>query len=157
MRKISDILINEKLKLDKNTKIKNSLLSLNKGDEVYIIELNDYKYNKKIQICNVYSDGFIDFDESHYGFQFVRKNNDDVVGCIINKSLFNSNMTMVFDGNRIVISTNKEEIEKAVDDNIDSHIQPLQEQIDKLQNEIDKLQDKINNLLKEKENKYYQN
>lgn len=147
MRKISDILINEKLKINNNTKIKNSLKLLKEGDPIYYI---NYMLTKlpKINVGKIVKPLAKANFKNSYMFQYEPPNSDDIVGVLIDGEYLDKNPDIkVCEFCSVIFSSDKYELEKKLDEHIDELIKPLQEKIDKIQNEI-------NDLLKEKENKY---
>lgn len=165
MRKISDILINEKLKLNKNSKVSNSksFLELKQGDKLYYYftyveygaDDDDKFINNKIMsatITNVerYKDFFKkDFLYIEYINDFMNKSkHENHVNIPIEKltedtKIFYDNVYSAY-----TLSTDRELLENVINENIDKRIAPIQRI-------IDKLQDRINNILKLKEEKYY--
>lgn len=150
--------INEKLKLNKDTKVISKLLTdIREGDTVYFHHnywtsdtndrLNKYGiYNIKVQRT------IIDPDEQGDWLCIIGKSIDSSIAQrkkfwfkiddIQDKSI---SIDMIDNGT--TVSTNRSLLEKVVDDDIDKEIEPLQKK-------IDKLQDKINDLISKKELKY---
>jgi len=165
MKRISDTLINEKLKLDKNTKVfsSKSLLELKQGDKLYYyfthVEYgagDDDKFvNNKIMTATItkierYKDFFKnDFLHIEYVDDFMNKSNHDNFANIPIEKLTED--TKIFYDNvysAYTLSTDRELLENVINENVDKRIAPIQKI-------IDKLQDRINNILKLKEEKYY--
>ena len=152
--------INEKLKLNKNTKISSKpLIDVEEGDTIYFHntywsddtnnKLNKYSiYNIKVHrtiidhedvedwICIMGKSSNPNNSKSNIR-RFWFKVND-----IKDKSIAIEEMDKYE-----IVSTNRSLLEKAVDDNIDKEIEPLQKK-------IDEIQDKINDLISKKEFKY---
>lgn len=165
MKRISDTLINEKLKLDKNTKVFNSkpLLELKQGDKLYCyfthveygVGDDDKFVNNKIMTATItYVERYKDFlkkDFLHieYVDDFMNKSKHENHANIPIEKLTED--TKIFYDNiysAYTLSTDRELLENVINENVDKRIAPIQRI-------IDKLQDRINNILKLKEEKYY--
>lgn len=139
--------INERLILNKNSKIKTakSLKDLKEGDNIYFViyMLTDVP---KIEI-GIITQKLTLANDKYYFLQY-ENNKKEICGILINKEYIDKNPDISsYEMCGVLYCSDRELIEKAVDNHIDEKIKPLQ-------NEIEKLQEKINNLLKEKENKY---
>ena len=165
MKRISDTLINEKLKLDKNTKVFNSkpLLELKQGDKIYFYfthveywaDDDDKFINNKIMsatITNIerYKDWFKkDFLHIEYVNDFMNKSKqENHLNIPIEKLTKDTKIFYDKVYSAYTLSTDKELLENIINENVDKRIIPIQKT-------IDKLQDRINNILKLKEEKYY--
>ena len=154
---MKSFLVNEKLKINKNEKIIKPLSDVKEGDIIYFC--NTYWSDDTNNRLNKYSI----YNIKVHRIIIDHEDIEDWI-CIMGKS---SNPAIVqprrfwFKANDIkdksigieeldkyeIVSTNKSLLEKAIDDNINKEIEPLQKK-------IDELQEKINDLISKKELKY---
>ena len=147
--------INEKLKLNKDTKIASkSLIDVEEGDIIYFYRSDDT--NNKLNKYSIYNikvhRTIIDHEDVEDWICIMGKSSNPAivqprrfwfkVNDIKDKSIAIEEMDKYE-----IVSTNRSLLEKVVDDNIDKEIEPLQKK-------IDEIQDKINDLISKKELKY---
>ena len=150
MKRISDILINEKLKLNKDTKISDAkpLIQLKEGDIVYYSD-EVYNTNKIIKAkINLFELQVPKKAKKYYLLNGIRTVDGKEIETAIDGDL--DDITMIIKSKYYpfeIFSTDKKLLEKIIDDNIDKEIKPIQD-------EIDKLQEKIDALLEKKQQKY---
>lgn len=142
--------INEKLKLNKDSKISDAkpLIQLKEGDIIYYSD-EVYNTNKIIKAkINLFELQVPKKAKKYYLLNGIRTVDGKEIETAIDGDL--DDITMIIKSKYYpfeIFSTDKKLLEKIIDDNIDKEIKPIQD-------EIDKLQEKIDALLEKKQQKY---
>ena len=142
--------INEKLKLNKDTKISDAkpLIQLKEGDIIYYLD-EVYNTNKIIKAkISLFELEVPKKSKKYYLLRAIRTVDGKEIETAIDGDL--DDITIIIKSKYYpyeIFSTDKKLLEKIIDDNIDKEIKPIQD-------EINKLQEKIDALLEKKQQKY---